>query len=226
MNDQTPGAPAPHAEAPRSAPVKAASLPPQPPKPPKPSLWARLLDKETRRGRAMRAFIRLLGTIVGLYALGFFTAYTLLYQPLQRQNRVAEAEVARLSASLEEKQAELDKAALTFLGVEKLNEQLSGDLERAQAQVVVLRALVQVGEARLKLAGNDTSAARLALNQAEQTLQASMAQLEKLGTAKKETFQQLFELVRNDLGRNSRLAEQDLERLTSELQLLSESLAK
>lgn len=226
MNDQTPGAPAPHAESPRTPPAKAASLPPEPPKPQKPSLWARLLDKETRRGRAMRAFIRALGTIVGLFALGFFTAYTLLYQPLQRQNRAVETEVTQLRASLEEKQAELDKAALTFLGVEKLNEQLSGDLERAQAQVVVLRALVQVGEARLKLAGNDTSAARLALNQAEQTLQGSMAQLEKLGTAKKETFQQLFELVRNDLGRSSRLAEQDLERLTSELQLLNEGLAK
>ncbi|HCE17034.1 MAG TPA: hypothetical protein DEQ80_04165 [Anaerolinea thermolimosa] len=226
MNDQASGAPAPNAGAPRVSPAKAASLPPEPPKPKKPSLWARLLDKETRRGRFMRALIRTLGTIVGLYALGFFTAYTLLYQPLQRQNRVAEAEVTRLRASLEEKQAELDKAALTFLGVEKLNEQLSGDLERAQAQVVVLQALVQVGEARLKLAGNDTSAARLALNQAEQTLQGSMAQLEKLGAAKKETFQQLFELVRDDLGRSSRLAEQDLERLTSELQLLRESLAK
>jgi len=219
MNDQTSGAP-------RATPAKAASLPPEPPKPQKPSLWARLLDKETRRGRATRAFIRALGTIVGLYALGFFTAYTLLYQPLQRQNRVTESEATQLRASLEEKQAELDKAALTFLGVEKLNEQLSGDLERAQAQVAVLRALVQVGEARLKLAGNDASAARLALNQAEQTLQGSMTQLEKLGTARKETFQQLFELVRNDLGRSSRLAEQDLERLTSELQLLSESLAK
>jgi len=226
MNDQTSGAPAPNTGATRATPTKAASLPPEPPKPQKPSLWARLLDKETRRGRATRAFIRALGTIVGLYALGFFTAYTLLYQPLQRQNRVTESEATQLRASLEEKQAELDKAALTFLGVEKLNEQLSGDLERAQAQVAVLRALVQVGEARLKLAGNDASAARLALNQAEQTLQGSMTQLEKLGTARKETFQQLFELVRNDLGRSSRLAEQDLERLTSELQLLSESLAK
>jgi hypothetical protein len=226
MNDQTSGAPAPNSGAPRATPAKAASLPPEPPKPQKPSLWARLLDKETRRGRATRAFIRALGTIVGLYALGFFTAYTLLYQPLQRQNRVTESEATQLRASLEEKQAELDKAALTFLGVEKLNEQLSGDLERAQAQVAVLRALVQVGEARLKLAGNDASAAHLALNQAEQTLQGSMTQLEKLGTARKETFQQLFELVRNDLGRSSRLAEQDLERLTSELQLLSESLAK
>lgn len=226
MNDQASGAPAPNTGAPRATPAKAASLPPEPPKPKKPSLWARLLDKETRRGRATRAFIRALGTIVGLYALGFFTAYTLLYQPLQRQNRVTESEATQLRASLEEKQAELDKAALTFLGVEKLNEQLSGDLERAQAQVAVLRALVQVGEARLKLAGNDASAARLALNQAEQTLQGSMTQLEKLGTARKETFQQLFELVRNDLGRSSRLAEQDMERLTSELQLLSESLAK
>ncbi len=216
--------PAKAAPEPKPGPAKAATLSSEAPKPPKPSLWARMLNKETRSGRAMRAAIRTLGFIVGFYALGFFTAYTLFFQPLNRSSQMLNAELVQLRSDLEQTQSELDKAALTFLGVEKQNQQLEADMQIAAAKMDVLSALVQVREARLKLALNDAAAARLALNQAEESLQKSLPLLVKQGVASSDTFTQLFELARTDLGRNMRLAEQDLERLTSELQLVSEGL--
>lgn len=227
MTDPSPQTPPPApGETPKSEAIKAASLPKDLPKPRPPSLASRLLDKETRGGRAVRATIRTIGFIVGFYALGFFTAYTLFFQPLQRSTRALDAEVAQLRTDLEAKQTELDRAALTFLGVEEENEQLREDLDQLRLHSSVLQALVQVSDARLKLAGNDVAAARLSLNRAEQTLQSSLPKLEALGVASADTLSQLFELARTDLGRNTRLAEQDLARLTSELQLVSESVSE
>lgn len=219
-----PGASASSAAPGGSKTTKAAALSPEIPKPPRPSLWARLLNKETKSGRAMRSLIRALGVIVGFYALGFFTVYTLFYQPLQRSSQAVNAEVAQLRSDLEQTQTDLDRAALTFLGVEKENQQLAEDLDKARARASILQALVQVREARLNVALNDIAAARLAVDRAEESLEASLPQLQALGVASGDTFTQLFGLVRDDLGRNTRLAEQDLERLTSELELVNESL--
>ncbi|MBI4928797.1 MAG: hypothetical protein HY835_13595, partial [Anaerolineae bacterium] len=85
-------------------------------------------------------------------------------------------------------------------------------------------ALYQVGEARVKLAGNDRSGARLALDEAEKGLTPLLPKFESLAGTKPETITQLFELARGDLERDARLAQQDMERLASELKLIVESV--
>ena len=130
---------------------------------------------------------------------------------------------ARTSSS---KESELDKTALTFLGVEEQNKQYTADLEKANARAAVLQVLNQITIARLNLAEKDASAARLGLDEAEKLLSGSLPLLEKLGAASADTFTQLFELARSDLARNAGLAGQDLERLSSELLLVNETLAK
>ncbi len=217
MSDQTP----PPASEPAPGPVKAASLGPEAVKPRKP-----LFGRDTKAGRALRAVIRTIAFIVGFYALGFFTAYLLLYRPLQVQQRANLVELEQLRKDVADKQAELDKAGLSMAGVQQQNTGLAAEAEKRGAQVTVLQALNQVMEARLKLAAKDTSAARLALEQAEKTLTPALPQLEKLGGASAATFTQLFDLARTDLGRNATLADQDLERLSSELQLISATLSK
>jgi septal ring factor EnvC (AmiA/AmiB activator) len=194
MSDQPAVEPTPE---PKPVSAKAVSLTPEKAKP-----KSSFLGPESKAGRAMRKTIRVLGFIVGFFGLGFFTAYLLLYRPLQRQARSSDAQLTQLRQDIQTKQAELDKAGLTFLGVQAQNKQLTADLEKAQAQSVALGALTQVSEARVRLAEKNISAARPT------------------------TLTQLFELARSDLSRDSNLAAQDLERLSSELMLISETLSR
>jgi septal ring factor EnvC (AmiA/AmiB activator) len=218
MSDQPAVEPTPE---PKPVSAKAVSLTPEKAKP-----KSSFLGPESKAGRAMRKTIRVLGFIVGFFGLGFFTAYLLLYRPLQRQARSSDAQLTQLRQDIQTKQAELDKAGLTFLGVQAQNKQLTADLEKAQAQSVALGALTQVSEARVRLAEKNISAARLALDQAEKQLSTSLPTLEALGAARPTTLTQLFELARSDLSRDSNLAAQDLERLSSELMLISETLSR
>ena len=110
--------------------------------------------------------------------------------------------------------------------MEEQNKQFTADLEKANARAAVLQVLNMITEVRLDLANDNTSAARLGLDEAEKLLSGSLPQLEKLGAASADTFTQLFELARSDLARNAGLAGQDLERLSSELLLVNETLAK
>jgi len=204
-----------------TGPAKAATLTPETVKPKK-----SLFGRETKAGRALRKTIRTLAFAVGFFGLGFFTAYMLLYRPLENQARANNVELVQLRQDIEAKEAELDKAALTYHGVEEQNKQYSADLEKANARTGVLQVLNMITEARLNLAEDDASAARLGLDEAEKLLDSSLPQLEKLGGASADTFAQLFELARTDLTRNAGLAGQDLERLSSELMLVNETLAK
>jgi hypothetical protein len=223
MTTQTPptSEPTPAPAGAKPGPAKAATLTPQVVKPKK-----TLFGGDSKAGRALRAVVRTVAFIVGFFALGFFTAYMLLYRPVQLENKTNILELNQARQDLEQKQTELDRAALTFLGVEAQNKQLTADLEKTQAQLVVANTLNKLAEVNLKLAANDTAAARLSLEQAEKLLNASLPQLEKLGAAQSDTLSQLFTLVRNDLNRDTRLAQQDLERLNSELLLINDTLAK
>ena len=118
-------APAPAQAETKTGPAKAATLTPEIVKP-----KAKLFGGDTKAGRALRAVIRTIAFIVGFFALGFFTAYLLLYRPLQSQSKVNTQDLTQARQDLEQKQAELDKAALTFLGVEAQNKQMTADLEK------------------------------------------------------------------------------------------------
>ncbi len=221
MATQTPSTPEPKPAETRSGPAKAATLTPEVVKPKK-----NLFGGDTKAGRALRAVVRTLALIVGFFALGFFTAYLLLYRPLQLESRTNTLELNQARQDLEQKQADLDKAGLTFLGVDAQNKQLTADLEKARAQIVVVQTLNKIGDVSQKLTAKDTAAARLSLEQAKKLLDASLPQLEKLGAAQPDTLSQLFGLVSNDLSRDTNLARQDLDRLTSELLLISDTLSK
>ena len=204
-----------------AGPVKAATLTPETVKPKKSPF-----GRETKAGRALRRAIQVLAFAVGFFGLGFFTAYLLLYRPLANQAKANNVELVQLRQDIEAREAELERSSLTFQGVEEQNKQYGADLEKANARAAVLQVLNKITEARLNLAEDDASAARLGLDEAEKLLSGSLPQLEKLGAASADTFAQLFELARSDLARNAGLAAQDLERLTSELLLVNETLAK
>jgi uncharacterized coiled-coil protein SlyX len=205
---------------PQHEPAKAANLGSEVVKPKR-----KLFGGDNKFGRFLRAVIRVIAAIVGFFALGFLTTYLLLYRPLQVQSRQLATELAQSRQQVEQVQADLDKASLTFLGVQNQNEQLTASVDKLKAQVVVEQTLNKVAEVNLHLAKKDTAAAHLALNQAETLLDGSMTQLETLGAAQSDTIAQLFDLVGNDLDSDANLAQQDLDRLVSELSLISSNLA-
>lgn len=221
MDEQTPTTSEPTPVETKNGPTKAATLTPEVVKPKK-----KLFGGDTRAGRALRAVIRTIAFVVGFFALGFFTTYLLLYRPLQNQYKAVNAQLTQVTQELEQKQSDLDKASLTFLGVQNQNKQLTDDLEKARAQIVVVQTLNTLGQVSQNLTAKDSAAALLSLDKAQNQLNASLPQLEKLGAAQADTLSQLFALVRNDISRDTRLAQQDLDRLNSELMLIESNLSK
>lgn len=185
-----------------------------------------LLGNDTRTGRAMRAFLRGLAAVVGFFALGLLTAYLLLFRPAMSQLQAARADLASTQSQLQEKQVQLDRAALTFAAAEVERKQAVADLAKASARLDVQQMLVSVSGARLAVAKKDLSAARLALGELETRLKAALPGLQSLAGAQPDTLQKLLDLAKNDLGRDFSLADQDLQRLVSELMLLDQALLK
>jgi hypothetical protein len=201
--------------------VKAAQIGTQPPPPPKKTFLQRLFDPATRFGRGMRAFTRGLGLVVGLYALGLLTTYILLFQPLERRYRAAQAQLAQSSAALESLQADLKLAQTSLSGAEDQRKAAADALAKTQPQVDVQRANVAVLKARLALAQKDNTAVRLALNEAETVFTALKP---AVSTASSQSLEQVLGLARSDLSRDARLADEDLQRLLSELELIQQSM--
>jgi hypothetical protein len=201
--------------------VKAAQIAAEAPPPPKKGFLQRLFDPTTRFGRGMRAFTRGLGLVVGLYALGLLTTYVLLYQPMERRHRAAQAELDQMSAAVETLRGDLKLSQSSLAGSEQQRQTAADELARAQARVDGLNARALALETRLALARKDDAAARLALGDLEQALKTLKPALNTTGG---ESLDKVLALVKSDLSRDARLADEDLQRLLSELELIDQAL--
>ncbi len=218
-------------EAPKPEPTRAAYLEP-PPEPGQPAkkgslpgrFFRHVTSRDTRTGRAVRGTIRALGLIIGFYALGFFTAYILFFQPLQRRSAAAQGDLTALRSQFTLQQSQLDQAAATLQGADAQRKLSDASLARVKARVVVLQALNQVSSARLSLARQDATSASLAFGNAEKLVKAVLPDLTSLGAAQSSTLTTVLDLARADLSRDAKLADQDLDRLASELLLVDQNL--
>ncbi len=174
-----------------------------------------LLSAETRTGRIVRPVLRAVGFIVAFYALGVLTVYLLLYQPVRTEVRSLQETLARTTVELRDTQEKLQRTEKEVL-----------DARKAEARAALLEGLYPVTLARLHVANRNISDARMSLNRAEDLLKQAYPVLEAQKLADPQTLSTLIELTRADLGRDARLAEQDLERLTSEILLIVEKLKK
>jgi hypothetical protein len=202
-------------------PVKAAQIAAEAPQPPKKGFLHRLFNPETRLGRGMRTFTRGLGLVVGLFALGFLTTYVLLFQPLERRYRTAQTELAQTTAALETLQGDLKLSQNSLVGAEQERKTASAQLAKAQTRVDVQLAKVKAMETRLALAQKDNAAARLALGEVEKILTVLKPGLK---AASGESLDKVLALVKSDISRDATLADQDLQRLLSELELIYQGL--
>jgi hypothetical protein len=228
MSDEPTPAPP---EAPKPEPTRAAHLEP-PPEPGQPArkgplpgrFFRHVTSPDTRAGRSVRATIRALGLIVGFYALGFFTAYILFFQPLQRRSASSQGELAALRSQLTQQQSQLDQAAATLQGADAQRKQSDTSLAKTNARVAVLQALNQVSSARLSLARQDATSASLAFGNADKLVKAALPDMVRLGAAQSTTLTAVLDLAKADLSRDAKLADQDLDRLASELLLVDQNL--
>jgi hypothetical protein len=203
--------------------VKAAQIAPEPPPPPKKGLFHRLYDPQTRFGRGNRAFTRGLGLVVGLFALGLLTGYTLLFQPLEKSYRAEQVQQAQANAALESLHADLKSAQSSLVDAEQERKTTAAELVKAQARLDVQRAMVKVVETRLALAQKDSAAARLALGEAEKIF---LAMKPALSAEEAKSLDQVLALAKSDLPRGANLADQDLVRLISELELIDQGFGQ
>lgn len=195
-------------------PIRAVQLPPideKKNKPPKPGLFS----KESKVGRFLQKALRILALIVGFYALGVLTIYIMLYMPTHKDLLNTRAVLVQTQTTLQQKQAVVDQ-----------QEKDISDLAKLRARVSALQAVNQVSATRQSLALKDTPSAKLALDQAEQILTTAAPQFAKLNVGNDSSFKTLFDLARKDLERDPHLADQDLQRLTSEILLIDSALSK
>ncbi len=209
--------------------AKAAELPAEP-LPVKGSAVGRffrhIFSPNTRTGKVVRPLLRGLAVTVGFFALGVLLTYLALYQPVEKRYRETKAGLEQAQADLKAKQQELDEAALTFVGAQAERNQAVDMRATLEGQLLVWQGLSKVSDVRLALAKKDTAAAKLALAELEKHLATSVPEWEKMGAAQATTFNQLLVLVKDDINRNTTHADQDLERLVSELMLVEQTLGE
>jgi hypothetical protein len=211
MNEQQPPS---EGSVPEKIPVKAAQIEAVPPKQSKKPFAQRLFDRETKFGRGMRAFTRGLGLVTGLFALGVMVTYVLLVQPLERGRREAQTALAQANSALQTLRADLKLAQSSLSTAETRLEDALAAASGAQSRIDLQRARVKVLESRLALATDDPAAAKMALDEVEKLLaDFDTPQLKRV-----------LDLARGDLARSADLADQDLQRLYSELELIEQNI--
>jgi len=213
-----------------AVPVRAAELPAEPTPAKKGSAFGRffrhVFSPDTRTGKIVRPILRGLAVTVGFFALGVLLTYIVLFQPIDQRYRETRANLEQAQAELKAKQKELDEAALTFIGAESERNQAIELRDTLESRLLVWQGMSKVADVRLALAKKDTAAAKLALKEVETHLETALPEWEKLGAAQATTFDQLLALVNDDINRNTTLADQDLERLVSELMLIEQNLGE
>ncbi|HVN53994.1 MAG TPA: hypothetical protein VMT46_06655 [Anaerolineaceae bacterium] len=140
--------------------------PAAPAKKPRSGVLNFFFNPDTRFGRFNRATLRVVATVVGLFALGLLSAYLLLYRPAQQELQQTKADLARANQRLDSLQTDLDQARLAQENSNRSSQELSGQTEMANNHVLLLQAMNKANLARLALAKNDPAGAEQALKDA------------------------------------------------------------
>jgi hypothetical protein len=188
------------------------------------SWFARLFSTNHRFGRFMRALGRGLVVVIILCSAGALAVEFLRVQPLQKQYQVLQTSATQSATDLQARQTQLEQANQGLTTARGQTVEMQTQLETEQTRVKVLRASNQLTLARLAVANKDTVGAEKALASADGYLKSILPQVEKIDADQAATLQALFTLAKNDISRDQKLFNQDLDRLESELQRLEKNL--
>jgi len=185
---------------------------------PRKGLFARMFDRETRFGRFMRAAVRTVAVVIGLFALGVLVTYLVLYRPMQVQYNqsqtdlsAAETELVEVKADLESTQGELETT--------------SAALEISDVRLHLANISTLVATARFELADKDAKAATQALKKAQDELETLMPFIKEIEPDVSESIVLRLDLALSEVDKQPKMALSDLEILSSTLALLDEVVA-
>ncbi len=217
-------------EATSEEPVGTVTVVPAPPEQPRRSWFQRVLyalfSPETRAGRFMRPFLRVLALVVGVFALGVLSAYLLIYMPANAQLKDAQSQLATVQQQLAGSQSSLATARASTGQLNTQVATLSAQTDAGKTRVHLLLLTTAVKKAQLALINKDGPTAQKSLDTAKQELAKIQPALQKLNPSVAEGLALRLDLASSELVRDPKTAQSDLDILNTNLTLLDEMLAK
>ncbi len=242
---------APQEEAPQASQAEAevaatTTTPPPPPPPPPPPedvpgpgpagaviaeelsvLWRFfhwLLGKDSRMGRFMRRALRLLATVVGLFALGLLAGYFLLYLPAQAQLDASRATLAQRDAALQGLQTQAQTLTAARDLAQKQATAAANDLAAAKNRNALLLVVNDIATARMNLALKDGAKAMNSLTQAQADLAAVQTFLSLTNKADFDEIQNRLTVMISVVVSDPQVALSDMDNLYTRLLAIDASL--
>lgn len=185
-----------------------------------------IFSTENRFGRFMRELGRALLIVIILLAVGAALVEFLRVQPLRKEYQALQTSATQTAADLQARQEQLKQANQGITTARGENVDMQTQLETEQIRVQVLRVSNQLIQARLSAANKDTVGAEKALTTADGFMKTLLPQIEKLDGDQSATLEALFTLAMNDISRDQKLFNQDIDRLQSELDMVEKNLLK
>ncbi len=207
MTEETPLKPE---EIPTATPVAESNAQPTPPQKKK-SGASRLFDKESRLGRFNRSAVRGLGWFVGLFALGFFAAFLLLYTPKAQDYESVLANYQQTSQQLDEAQTSLKK-------LQNENGALQTEIERYQMLNDTYVISEQTLQVQMALQQHDSQGAAYALKKLQSSFESYLPEVQKVDADLAKVIQGRLTVVEAELSSDTKTAQMDLETILKNLQ--------
>lgn len=178
----------------------------------------------SRAGRFFRAFLRWAVLVVVLFAAGVFTAYFVLYRPALTRADGLQTQLASAQQTQEVTQKSLKTAQDQAAGLQTQYAQAKADLDKANNQVALQMVLTDLANAKLALVNKDGPGAKVALMSAQTDLGKLLPAVKEKDSAMADAISARLSLVINELNRDPKTAQNDLDILAKNLQDLEKVL--
>lgn len=225
---ETPDPPTPQKETPQEQPIAAEQQPASPiqpaaetetpSQPESKGLLLFLFNPQTRLGRFMRRLVRGLAVFAVIFAIGFLTAYLLLYRPERAARMEALQQSANLEQQLNETKTELTKTAADLKTVQERYNTEKTRADKLTIRVQIAAVIQSALEAQNALANRETGIARQAVNSAKSALEAVQPAIAEKNPALADDLMTRLQLAISEMERDPKTAQKDLSILVDTLE--------
>lgn len=172
---------------------------------------------ETRGQRFLRLSIRWLTSFLIVFGLGALAVIFLLFIPQRAALLSAKAELAASLATADAKSVDLQSEVTRLKSTASENQNIQTSLEQRDLQILILKTLAKVQEARAALALGDEASTQSLLAATEKLLQEMQPQLSADQQSALTFMQDRLKLIKAEIGTNSSAAQSDLGMLAASL---------
>jgi hypothetical protein len=181
-------------------------------------------NPDSKLGRFNRSMLRWTAFISGFFALGMLSTYLLLYRPTLEQQQALNASLERSQKALMDAQVDLLETRQKVSRLEESEKTARSELERSQNRLLLLQWLNQTNAARAAVARRDGTAALDALRESRSLMEKLYPVIKNQNASQADALKALLDLAQADLARDTRLVQEDLDRLLKELTLLDQQM--